>query len=289
MSEERPEIDRSCDCSLPQDWTQETRNVTIAAPDGEQSKEIAFYRNGIGMELVLIPAGEFTMGSGQSAAQVVRLGEGRADAYVDEHPRHRAHVAGPFLMGACQVTQAEYENLMGENPAKFQDPKNPVEHVCWHDAMAFCKRLSKNEGLAYRLPTEAEWEYACRAGTTTPFHTGETISTDHANYDGDYVYANGKKGIDRKGTTPTASFPANAFGLYDMHGNVWEWCQSLYREYPYRSDDGREDLEAEGDRVLRGGSWYTRPTYIRSSNRNDGDPSEMHRISGFRVCVSCPK
>jgi formylglycine-generating enzyme required for sulfatase activity len=136
-----------------------------------------------------------------------------------------------------------------------------------------------------RLPTEAEWEYACRAGSTTPFYFGETISTDQANYDGRETYGKGSRGKHRIRTMPGASFPANAWGLCEMHGNAWEWCQSLDREYPYRADDGREDLKAQGRRVLRGGSWTEEPKGCRSASRNPADPHDRCINVGFRVVV----
>ena len=289
MAEQPENAENNRTVSLPRGWTQETRRVKIAAPQGEQEREITYYANSLGMEFVLIPAGEFMMGSGQSIQEIVRQGGAEAGSYQDEFPQHTVQITRPFYLGAHEVTQREYEQVLGENPSRFKDPKNPVDRVSWHNAVAFCKRLSQSDGVMHRLPTEAEWEYACRAGSRTPFHTGETVATDQANYDGDDVYGNGRKGIDRKKTTPVGSFAANAFGVCDMHGNVWEWCQSLYRPYPYRSDDGREDPGAEGRRVLRGGSWYNRPKNVRSSNRDDDDPAKTHRISGFRVCAICPE
>ncbi len=286
MGDTRQDGEKNSASSLPRGWPQETRRVNVVTPDGEQPKEITYYKNSLGMEFVLIPAGEFMMGRGQSVQEVVQLGGAEPGSYGDEQPQHRVLITKPYHLGAYEVTQAEYEQVTGENPARFRGPGNPVERVSWDNAVAFCKRLSQRDDVAYRLPTEAEWECACRAGSRTPFYTGQTISTDQANYDGDHTFGNGQRGVDRKTTMPAGSFAPNAFGLYGMHGNVWEWCQSLYKAYPYRSDDGREDIGATGNRVLRGGSWFNRPTYVRSANRDDEDPSKTQRISGFRVCAN---
>jgi formylglycine-generating enzyme required for sulfatase activity len=131
-------------------------------------------------------------------------------------------------MGKYEVTQAQYQAIMGNNPSNFKGEKRPVEQVSWNDAVKFCEELSKKTGRAYRLPSEAEWEYAARAGTDTPFHFGETITTDLANYNGNFTYASAPKGEYRKETTDVGIFPPNSFGLYDMCGNVWEWCLDKY-------------------------------------------------------------
>ena len=145
---------------------------------------------------------------------------------------------------------------MGTNHSDFKGEKNlPVEQVEWDGCQEFAKKLRDKDKKPYRLPTEAEWEYACRAGTTTPFYFGDTISTDQANYDGNHVYGNGKKGVYREKTTPVGSFPANAWGLHDMHGNVWQWCQDWYGDYPQNDVVDPQGPEKGKLRVLRGGSW----------------------------------
>jgi formylglycine-generating enzyme required for sulfatase activity len=245
--------------------------------------------NGVALKLALIPAGEFMMGGDELPEQVARKCggvEANADWFRDEQPQHPVDIANPFYMGIYEVTQEQYEAVMGTNPSIFSGPKNPVENVSWNDAVEFCRKLSATAGRTVRLPTEAEWEYACRAGTTTPFSFGETISTDQANYDGNYVYGDGKKGQYRQKTTPVGSLPPNAWGLYDMHGNVWEWCSSLYKEYPYKSDDGREGLSGTGTRVLRGGSWSGSPWLLRSAGRLSNVPASRNFLVGFRVAVS---
>ncbi|KPA10452.1 Sulphatase-modifying factor domain protein, partial [Candidatus Magnetomorum sp. HK-1] len=167
-----------------------------------------------------------------------------------------------------------------------QNDNHPVINISWNDAIALTEWLSEKGNGQYRLPTEAEWEYACRAGTQTPFYFGETISTEHANYDGNYIYANGKKGIYRKQTAPVGTFPANKFGLYDMHGNVWEWCADSYAKDAYskheRNNPIYEDTGASL-RVLRGGSWDDGPRYVRSAVRNRNGPATRGSNIGARL------
>jgi formylglycine-generating enzyme required for sulfatase activity len=194
-------------------------------------------------ELVPIPGGPFLMGSPP--------GEG----YPDERPRRRVEVA-PFRLGRFPVTQAEWSAVMDENRSRFKGDRLPVENVSHAQALEYCQRLSERLGTTYRLPTEAEWEHACRAGTTTPFAVGSTISTDQANYCGEHAYAGGQRGVYRHTTTEVGSFPANAFGLHDMHGNVWEWCAD-----PWQPDGD----PAFG--VVRGGSWHDPPDLCRSAAR----------------------
>ncbi len=160
--------------------------------------------NGVKLEMVQIPGGTFTMGSPESEAE-------RLDR---ESPQRQVRVPG-FFMGKYKITQAEYQAIMGINPASFKGEKRPVERVSWDDAVEFCEKLSQKTGKPYRLPSEAEWEYACRAGTTTPFYFGETITTDLVNYDGKYPYGSAPKGKYRRETTNVGIFPPNSFGLYD--------------------------------------------------------------------------
>jgi formylglycine-generating enzyme required for sulfatase activity len=164
-----------------------------------------------------------------------------------------------------------------------------VERVSWFDAIEFCSRLSQRTGRTYSLPSEAQWEYACRAGSTTPFHFGETISPELANYNGNHSYANGPKGTYRQQTIEVARFPANAWGLHDMHGNVWEWCVDHWHgSYKGAPTDGSAWLnpKAEEDewRLLRGGSWISLPGNCRSAFRLNVRPDGRHGLVGFRVC-----
>ncbi len=179
--------------------------------------------------------------------------------------------------------------VMGDNPSHFKGQKNlPVENVSWHDCQAFCKKLSANEKKAYRLPTEAEFEYACRAGTTTAFHFGATLATDQANYNGNFIYGPGKLGVNRAKPMPVGSFPANTWGLYDMHGNVWQWCQDWHGGYAGMDVTDPQGPKSGKNRVLRGGSWGSHPIFCRSANRNFADPEERNEFCGFRVVLTTP-
>ena len=210
--------------------------------------------------------------------------EGRSD---NEGPQHSITVP-EFWLGKYAVTQSQYQAVMGTNPSHFTEngANCPVEQVSWHEAVAFCKKLSQQAGRTYRLPSEAEWEYACRAGTTTPFHFGATITADLVNYDGNYTYGNGPTGVYRKQTREVGSFSPNAFGLYDMHGNVWEWCADHWHgNYDGAPIDGTAWLSSDESarRLLRGGSWYLYPRYCRSANRIRNLPESRSSSVGFRV------
>ncbi len=187
-------------------------------------------------------------------------------------------------MGVHEVTQAQYAQVMGKNPSDFQGDNLPVETVSYKDALEFCQKLSdlpaeKAAGRKYRLPTEAEWEYCCRAGTSTPFHFGNELNGTQANCDGNNPYGTTKKGPYLEKTSPVGSYPANAWGLYDMHGNVWEWCQDWYGDYPKQSVTDPRGPEVGSGCVLRGGSWRDGAAFCRSAYRNWRDPSS--RSDGF--------
>jgi len=233
--------------------------------------------DGVKMDFVLIPAGEFDMGSPDSE-------EDRGD---DEGPVHRVKMSKPFYMGKFPVTQEQYLAIIGKNPSHFSGKNLPVEEVSWDDSVEFCEKLSRKDGKTYRLPTEGEWEYACRAGTRTPFHTGATISTDQANYDGNYTYGSGRKGVYRQKTTEVSSFSPSAFGLYDMHGNMWEWCSDRYGENYYSSSPGVDPQgpDTGSCRVLRGGSWDHVPCGCRSAFRLWGAPDRRVLNIGFRIVL----
>ena len=227
----------------------------------------------VAMDFVLIPSGKFVTGS------MISEGERR----TDEGPRHEVTISKPFYMGIDEVTQAQYRAVMGKNPSKFKGDNNPVEQVSWKDAVEFCRKLSRKEGKTYRLPTEAEWEYACRVGTPTPFNTGTTISADRANYNGNYSY--GRKGFYMKETTAAKSFRLNARGLYDMHGNVWEWCSNDYgSDANVRTTDAQRP-SSSSYRVLRGGCWNIYPWNSRSADRIKSNPSNSYDYGGFRVVL----
>ena len=224
---------------------------------------------GISMPFAMIPSGRFLMGSPLSEA-------GRA-----ENEAQREMIIGkPFYMGVTEVTQEQYEAVMGVNPSNNKGAKNPVEQVCWDDATDFCRQLSERSGHKVRLPTEAEWEYACRAGTTTPFNTGRTLPSDMANYEGWNSFPSCRKGRTQFETFPVGSFKSNAWGLYDMHGNVGEWCEDLYA--PAEEPDG---FPGHKYRVLRGGSLYDDPRNCRAAHR-EGICDVNRRVNiGFRVCL----
>ncbi len=233
--------------------------------------------NGVTLEMVSIPGGSFQMGSPETE-------QGRDQ---NESPQRQVTVPA-FFMGRYAVTQAQYEVITGKNPSEFKGANRPVEGVSWNDAQAFCQKLSQQMGRKYRLPSEAEWEYACRAGTTTPFHFGETITSNLANYDGSFTYQAEPKGQFRQQTTEVGSFPANAFGLYDVHGNVWEWCEDVYHEnYDGAPIDGTAWITGgdQNSRLLRGGSWGRFAWFCRSAFRVREVPDVLNAYVGFRVVV----
>ena len=234
------------------------------------------FTNSIGMKFVWIKPGSFVMGSPKEEEE---RGE--------RETQHKVKLSKGFYMGVHLVTQEHWEALMGNNPSKFKGEKNlPVDSVSWDDCQEFIKNLREKDKdkKAYRLPTEAEWEYACRAGSKTPFHFGETISTDQANYNGDFTYGEGKKGKFREKTTQVGSFPANAWGLHDMHGNVFQWCEDWYADYPQKDVTDPQGPEKGQSRVLRGGSWLDYPGCCRSAFRSWVDPGYRHGSVGFRLC-----
>jgi eukaryotic-like serine/threonine-protein kinase len=238
---------------------------------GEAERFIEILGNGIQLEMVYIPAGQFSMGS--------PAGEG----HDTEKPVHVVNVLG-FYIGRYLVTQEQYMLLIGKNPAKWPNIKSPVERVSWYEALMFGEKLRAKTGKGYRLPSEAEWEYACRAHTTTPFYYGETITTDLANFDGNFNYVDEPKGKYREKTLRVDSFPANGFGLNDMHGNLWEWCEDGWNEnYLGAPTDGSSWHNSSSARVLRGGAWNNIPKNCRSASRNSLLSSDRLHSVGFRI------
>jgi formylglycine-generating enzyme required for sulfatase activity len=255
--------------------------------------------------MVRIQGGTFTMGSSPTSDP----------ERFDYEVQHQVTV-GSFYMGKYEVTQKEYQEIMGTNPSNFKGDNLPVEQVSWYDAIEYCNKRSQKEGLTpaytinknqkdpnnkndedklrwtvtwnknangYRLPTEAEWEYACRAGTTTPFSTGNIITTSQANYNGNLPYYNNPEGEYRQKTTPVGSFAPNGWGLYDMHGNVWEWCWDWMEGYASGSQTDPAGASSGTFRVYRGGSWITMGRSLRSAHRYSGFPSDRENFLGFRV------
>jgi formylglycine-generating enzyme required for sulfatase activity len=231
--------------------------------------------NALGMAFVWVPPGEFLMGSPPTEA-------GRAE----DETRHRVTLPRGFFLGTFPVTQRQWEKVFRSNPSRFRGPDLPVENVTWLDALEFCRKLTAFDGRPYRLPTEAEWEYACRAGTQTPFHFGGRISTDQANYDGTSPYGAGRSGTYRRSTTPVGSFAANFWGLFDMHGNVWEWCQDPYADYPIEPATDPAPAAADDHRVARGGAWNLGPAYCRSAARLRLRLARRCHSVGVRVCLA---
>lgn len=268
-----------------------------------------------GIRFVRIPSGVFTMGS--PASEV-----GRSQ---DEGPQHCVRITKPFWMGAFQVTQSQYERVTGTNPSRFkQVPREitsmfPVEQVSWFDALKFCNDLSNLEGehpyyrltdiyrevgsisnasvtvlggSGFRLPTEAEWEYACRAGSSTSFHFRSTLSGEQANINSDTAHEMTNRDPALKHPTPAGTYRENAFGLFDMHGNVWEWCEDVYCEniYSTRSGTTTDPCVASGseDRVLRGGAWFNFDRSARSSVREHMLPETCHQSCGIRLARTLP-
>jgi formylglycine-generating enzyme required for sulfatase activity/uncharacterized caspase-like protein len=241
--------------------------------------------DGVMLDMVEIPGGKFQMGA-------VKGEEGASD---DEYPQHLVTIA-PFYMGKFAVTQEQWRSIaqlskvkinLDMDPSGFKGAKRPVEQVSWEQAIEFCDRLSHVTKKTYRLPSEAQWEYACRAGTTTPFHFGAAIVTNFANFNGrDYgSYAKAPEGEYRKTTIDVGTFDPNSFGLYDMHGNVWEWCQDNWHgSYDRAPNDGNawNDRTSE-TRLVRGGSWFNNPLNCRSAVRYLNDPANRVHVLGFRV------
>ena len=247
--------------------------------------------NGVSLTLMLIPAGEFVMGAPPEEPR----------SRDNERPQHRVRLS-QFLLGRYPVTQAQWRVVAGYDqntrelnaePSRFKGDNLPVEGVSWEDAQEFCQRLSDQTGKDYRLPSEAQWEYACRAGTETPFHFGERITTELVNYNGNASYNGSPKGEYRGETIEVGSFPANDWGLHDMHGNVWEWCKDDWHDtYNGAPSDGSAWVEShltKTSRLLRGGSWYVNPERCRSAVRNHYSRGFSNDDVGFRVCCVPPR
>jgi len=242
-------------------------------------KPLSIHTNSLAMKLVLIPSGEFLMGT--------------AGSTDDESPQHRVRITKPYYLGQTEVTQGQWESVMGSTPWKRrrnvkEGSDYAASYVSWDDATEFCRKLSAREGKTYRLPTEAEWEYACRAGTTTVFHFGDYKYESPLS---DYAWWGGVIGEGNARNEPYAHAVggkrANAWGLYDLHGNVWEWCgdwhgEKYYGESPLSDPSGPL---TGSNRVFRGGSWGDSPKYFRSAVRGKNSPTVRFDILGFRVAL----
>jgi len=265
-------------------------------PDKPKAPADKVITNSLGMKLAYIPAGKFTMGSPAGEAE-------REDGEM----QHEVTITKPFYLGVCEVTQREFGSVKVPDAKRagaiFTEkrgggPDHPMENVTWQQAVAFCKVLSdqaeeKKAGRRYRLPTEAEWEYACRAGTTAAFHFGKALSAKQANFNGDFPYGGADKGSYLRKTAKVGSYEPNAWGLHDMHGNVWEWCadyydKDYYKNSPKEDPKGPEKGVVSTDygeffRVVRGGSWLDEARACRSACRFRAMPDEPNRLVGFRV------
>ncbi|MCG6138332.1 MAG: formylglycine-generating enzyme family protein [Nostoc sp. LLA-1] len=264
--------------------------LTIDAQGREKrtSKQAEYFietlSNGIGLEMVYIPSGKFTMGASRE----------EESSQEDERPQHIVNIKS-FFIGRYPITQAQWRvvanipqmnHYLEPEPSYFKGDNLPVERVSWYHAQEFCQRLSHETGRKYRLPTEAEWEYACRARTSTPFHFGKTITTNLVNY---CAQSNNINDIYRQQTTEVGSFPANNFGLCDMHGLVWEWCEDYeHEDYIDAPSDGSGWINDGNEeyRILRGGSWDSSLNLCRSASRFSGNPSVPKKEVGFRVVFS---
>ncbi|MEM6837984.1 MAG: formylglycine-generating enzyme family protein [Cyanobacteria bacterium P01_C01_bin.120] len=270
----------------PQPVTETPKVATRREPQAYQ----ADLGNEVRLDMVPIPVGAFWMGSPDK--EVDRLDR--------EGPQHRVTVPA-FYMGKYPVTQAQWyavsllepvQRELKPQPSEFTGDRRPVEGVNWHDAIEFCQRLSRRTGKNYRLPSEAEWEYACRAGTSTPFYFGSTISSDLANYDSSVSYNDGPTGVGRQQTTEVGQFPANSFDLHDLHGNVWEWCQDVWHDSYNGAPTGGTPWEQGGNsglRVRRGGSWYDGPRNCRSAYRSYYRAEFRFNYFGFRVVCTASR
>lgn len=240
--------------------------------------------NGVALTMVTIPAGSFLMGSPPT----------EPERNNNEGPQHQVNLEG-FWISQTPITQAQWREVMDDNPSKFQhnqadSDRRPVEQVNWHDAIAFCNKLTNHACRAYSLPSESQWEYICRAGFESAFHLGVSVISELANFDSNHCYAGTSEGINRKQTSPVAIFPANSWGLHDLHGNVREWCLDHWHDsYQSAPVDGSAWLTAEQEdneetrRVLRGGSWRMRPSVCRAAFRSLNPPRSTFDDQGFRV------
>jgi formylglycine-generating enzyme len=235
-----------------------------------------FFTNSIGMKFAWIPAGTFLMGSPES--EELRL---------DDETQHKVTLTRGYWLGIHPVTQEQWQAVMGNNPSHFKDENFlPVHQASWDDCQEFLTKLNGQDGEAYRLPSNAEWEFACRSGTLTPFFFGDTIRPDQANYDCSFFYGKGTRGIAHRKPTPVGSYQPNAFGLHDMHGNVWEWCADWFEPYSTSEVVDPEGRASGRGRVLHGGSWDYYPSVARSAFRLGYESDTRFYQAGFRVARS---
>jgi formylglycine-generating enzyme required for sulfatase activity len=264
MTQELETVRVNADGSIAARWQVNVKVLQQALPDG------------LFLDLVSIPAGTFSMGSPHS------------QGHRDEEPQHLVRIDA-FVLSQTTITQRQWKSVMGKvPPCRGKSLDHSVDRVSWFEAQRFCQRLSKLTGRSYRLPSEAEWEYACRAGSSSDFAFGEMITTELANYVGLYPYQEGPVGTYRHGPVPPKGFPPNGLGLYDMHGNLDEWCSDTWHEdyvgAPLTSAPWTRG--GSDERVIRGGSWHDPPVLCRSAARLKLSPSEGEDFVGVRVALA---
>ena len=251
--------------------------IKFPLPGNEFRKASLYYKGSLIQEFVYIKPGTFMMGSPK----------GEVDQFNDE-TQHPVTLTRGYWLADSACTQALWQAVMGANPSQFNDdPTLPVERVSWNEVQTFLDRLNAQvPGLDAGLPSEAQWEYACRAGTTTPFSFGENITPEQVNYEGSHPYADGQKGLYRERTVPVKSLPPNPWGLYEMHGNVNEWCADWYGDYPQGPQIDPSGPSEGAGRVLRGGSWGLNGQYCRAAYRDGGVLGYRSSVTGFRIMLS---
>ena len=251
------------------------REIREAAARNAGAVKTLALPGGATMEMIWCPPGSFMMGSPATE-------EGRED----NETQHRVRLTKGFWLGKYPVTQKQWTSVTGDNPSQFKGDDRPVENVSWDDCQEFITKVNASLGCCARLPTEAEWEYACRAGTTTAYFWGNALNGDKANCDGRYPCGTETKGPCLGKTTPVGRYASNPWGFWDMHGNVWEWCNDWYGAYPTGSVTDPTGSAVGGYRVLRGGGWYGNARLCRSADRSRYDPGDRYSNFGFRLCSS---
>jgi uncharacterized protein (TIGR02996 family) len=255
------------------EWQARMVELLIQGVEPRLPRKTLTLLGGVPMTFSFVPPGSFLMGG---------------NILDSEKPVHKVTLTKGFYLGVHPVTQEQWNAVMGSDPSSFKGPKRPVENVSWFDCQEFCEKVTAElKGGRAELPTEAEREYACRAGTTSEYHFGDVLNTDLANYYGKYSWNDSPEGNSREATTDVCSFPCNAWGLSDLHGNVWEWCQDAFDRNFYQSSSTQDpicDNFQENRRVLRGGSWDDGPHVCRAASRYCHEPAYRHNSIGFRVC-----
>jgi formylglycine-generating enzyme required for sulfatase activity len=262
---------------------------------GRKAEETVEVAGGVAMTFALVPPGKFLMGSPPSEIDgLLRQSPDAKREWYHDESLHVVTLTDPFYLGKTEVTQAQFRDLTGKDPSQFKGADNPVEEVSWDEARDYAARLTNRRGghLVYRLPTEAEWEYACRGGRSCsrPFGIadGGALSSLEANFDGNYQYGGAAEGPYLQATSRAGSYRPNALGLFDMHGNVWEWCADWYGPYP-QGEITNPTGPAEGSlRVMRGGSWFSHSRDCRAANRGRMEPGSRNYKLGFRLARSIP-